>query len=95
MCGIAGILNLDGEPASSDFLKNMADAIAHRGPELVRDRPLMLDREVGNAAPCVDPVSGIERLGRAGVEAAAALAAMVALGGIRSERQAEIDLAKE
>jgi asparagine synthase (glutamine-hydrolysing) len=33
MCGIAGILNLDGEPASSVILKNMAGAIAHRGPD--------------------------------------------------------------
>jgi asparagine synthase (glutamine-hydrolysing) len=33
MCGIAGILNLDGEPASPVYLKKMAGAIAHRGPD--------------------------------------------------------------
>ncbi len=33
MCGIAGILNLDGGPVSSIVLKKMADAIAHRGPD--------------------------------------------------------------
>ena len=33
MCGIAGIFNLNGEPASPNILKNMTDAIAHRGPD--------------------------------------------------------------
>lgn len=33
MCGIAGILNLDGEPAAQARLRKMADAIAHRGPD--------------------------------------------------------------
>ena len=33
MCGIAGILNLDGAPASSVLLRRMTDAIAHRGPD--------------------------------------------------------------
>jgi asparagine synthase (glutamine-hydrolysing) len=33
MCGIAGILNLDGEPASPVILRRMADTLAHRGPD--------------------------------------------------------------
>ena len=33
MCGIAGILHLDGAPASSEVLKKMTDAIAYRGPD--------------------------------------------------------------
>lgn len=33
MCGIAGLINLDGSPASSVILKKMTDAIAHRGPD--------------------------------------------------------------
>ena len=33
MCGIAGILNLDGAPVSQAVLKKMTDAIAHRGPD--------------------------------------------------------------
>src|SRR5687767_9558538 len=33
MCGITGILNLDGAPVSPDVLRPMADAIAHRGPD--------------------------------------------------------------
>lgn len=33
MCGIAGILHLDGEPASSVHVRAMADAVRHRGPD--------------------------------------------------------------
>jgi asparagine synthase (glutamine-hydrolysing) len=33
MCGIAGILNLDGTPASPVILRAMTDAISHRGPD--------------------------------------------------------------
>jgi len=33
MCGVAGILHLDGAPASAAALKAMTDLIAHRGPD--------------------------------------------------------------
>ncbi|MDP4092270.1 MAG: asparagine synthase (glutamine-hydrolyzing) [Bacillota bacterium] len=33
MCGIAGIFNMNGEPASPVILKKMTDSIAHRGPD--------------------------------------------------------------
>jgi len=33
MCGIAGIFNLNGEPASPVLLRKMTDTIAHRGPD--------------------------------------------------------------
>ncbi|MBT6050897.1 MAG: asparagine synthase (glutamine-hydrolyzing) [Candidatus Scalindua sp.] len=33
MCGIAGILNLNGEPVSPVLLRRMTDIIAHRGPD--------------------------------------------------------------
>ncbi len=33
MCGIAGVLNRNGEPVSPLALKRMTDAIAHRGPD--------------------------------------------------------------
>lgn len=33
MCGIAGVLNFNGEPASPVLLKRMTDAIVHRGPD--------------------------------------------------------------
>jgi asparagine synthase (glutamine-hydrolysing) len=33
MCGIAGIIHRDGEPASANLIKRMTDIIAHRGPD--------------------------------------------------------------
>src|SRR2546428_353638 len=33
MCGIAGILHLDEDPASSVILRKMTDVLAHRGPD--------------------------------------------------------------
>lgn len=33
MCGIAGIFNVNGEPVSPVLLRNMTNAIAHRGPD--------------------------------------------------------------
>lgn len=33
MCGIAGIIQVDGAPVSPVLLKRMTDAIAHRGPD--------------------------------------------------------------
>lgn len=33
MCGIAGVLNLTGEPVSQRLLQSMGEAIAHRGPD--------------------------------------------------------------
>jgi asparagine synthase (glutamine-hydrolysing) len=33
MCGIAGLINLDGAPVAPPALKRMTDAIAHRGPD--------------------------------------------------------------
>ncbi|WP_108468425.1 asparagine synthase (glutamine-hydrolyzing) [Polynucleobacter difficilis] len=33
MCGIAGMVNLDGRPVVRETLQNMTDAITHRGPD--------------------------------------------------------------
>jgi asparagine synthase (glutamine-hydrolysing) len=33
MCGVAGLIHLDGEPVSPVVLKRMTDAIVHRGPD--------------------------------------------------------------
>ena len=33
MCGVTGIVHLDGEPVSPVILRKMTDAIAHRGPD--------------------------------------------------------------
>lgn len=44
MCGIAGILNLNGNPVSPVTLKAMTDAIAHRGPD---DEGQWIDGAIG------------------------------------------------
>ena len=33
MCGIAGLIHLDGAPVSPVILQKMTDAIIHRGPD--------------------------------------------------------------
>ena len=33
MCGIVGVFNLNGEPFALNYLKQMAETIAHRGPD--------------------------------------------------------------
>lgn len=33
MCGIAGVFNFNNQPVSHETIKNMVDAIAHRGPD--------------------------------------------------------------
>lgn len=33
MCGIAGVLNFNGQPVSKEYLKRMGDSLAHRGPD--------------------------------------------------------------
>ena len=33
MCGIAGVLNFNSQPVPSSILRNMNDAISHRGPD--------------------------------------------------------------
>ena len=48
------------------------DAVADRLAEFLRDRPLVLDRQVRDAAPRIEPVGRGEGVGRAGVLARAA-----------------------
>ena len=55
------------------------DAVADRRPQRARDVPLVLDRQVGDAAPRIELVGRREGLGGADVEAGPAGAAMVAL----------------
>lgn len=44
MCGIAGIVHLDGAPVDRDALDRMTDALKHRGPD---GRGIFIDRNVG------------------------------------------------
>ena len=44
MCGIGGILRLDGAPPERDALQTMCDSLAHRGPD---DAGIWVDRDIG------------------------------------------------
>jgi len=44
MCGIAGMIAMNGEPASPVLIRNMTNAIAHRGPD---GEGVYVDGEVG------------------------------------------------
>src|SRR5262245_63741262 len=66
MCGIAGILRLDDEPASAGVARSMADAMPHRGPDgrgvwcdgpvaLAHARLIVRDTTDAGAQPAVAP----------------------------------------
>jgi hypothetical protein len=63
------------------------DPVADLGPQLCRDGALVLDGEVRDAAPGIELERGREGVRRAGVEAAAAGAAMVALASSGADRR--------
>ena len=65
--------------ADGEAIVAAIDAVADQRPELARDRPVVLDGEVGDAAPRIEPVGRRKSVGRADVEAGAARAAMVRL----------------
>src|SRR5206468_11833690 len=69
--------------ADGEAVVAAVDAVAEERPQPTRDRALVLDRQVADAAPGVEAVRGREGAGRAGVEAAAAGAAAVGLGRVR------------
>ena len=66
MCGIAGVLSFDGEPASPVILRQMSDAIRHRGPDaegffvegaigLAHRRLAILDLSPAGRQPMITP----------------------------------------
>jgi asparagine synthase (glutamine-hydrolysing) len=69
MCGIAGIMSLDGSPPSPQTLEALALALAHRGPDsighyrsgglgMVQTRLAIIDLEGGNH-PLYEPGGGV------------------------------------
>lgn len=44
MCGLVGMINMDGEPVSSEILKEMTNSLFHRGPD---GEGQYIDRSVG------------------------------------------------
>ena len=71
------------------------DAVAHRRAQLARDRALVLDGEVGDAAPRIEPIGRGEGRGRADVEAGAAGAAMVRSRRVRRQVERGEDRAEK
>src|SRR5690606_16627301 len=59
------------------------DAVAYRAAELVWDRPLVLNGQIGDAAAGIEPVRGGKGVGRACIQAGATGAAMVFLATVR------------
>ena len=93
-----GLLRRLGEfvpGADGEAIVAAIDAVAHERAQLARDRPLMLDGEIGDAAPRIELVGRREGGGRAGIEAAPAGAAMILLGRSGIELQRGEDLAQE
>lgn len=58
MCGISGIIHLNGVPVSESVLSEMNDMIAHRGPD---DKGIYIDKNIGLAhrrLSIIDPEGG-------------------------------------
>src|SRR3954471_11026064 len=70
-------------------------AVADEGAQLFRDRALVLDREIRDAAARVELVGAADRPGRAHIDAALATAAAVFLWKIDRQIQIAIDLPDE
>ena len=69
--------------AGGEAIVAAIDAVADGGAEFARDMALVLDRQIGDAAARIEHVGMRKRIGRAGVETGAALAAMIRLGFVR------------
>src|SRR5258708_6967337 len=78
--GLAAFLRELVPRAGRETIVAAIDAIADRLAEFVRDRSLVLDREIGNAAPRVELVGRGKCRGRTDLETGLAGAAMVGLG---------------
>src|SRR5690348_2282340 len=71
------------------------DPVADQRPQRLRDRALVLDRQVRDAAPRVELVRTGDRPRRACVDAARARAATLLRGLVAGQRQVGVDLAQE
>ena len=71
------------------------DAVADRGAELLGDRAVVLDRQVGDAAARVEPVGRHDRARGADVDAGRAAAAVAGHGRVDRQRQVGEYLAEE
>src|SRR5579864_8000549 len=71
------------------------DAVADRRPQLHRDRALVLDGEVGDAAPRIEPEGCHDRAGGAGWNAGLTAAAVRARRLIERQREIGEDLTEK
>ena len=71
------------------------DAVAQAAAELLRHRPRMLDRQVGDAPPRIEPERRGEGVGRARPLAGVARAAGLRRRHVRRQRQRRVDRAQE
>ena len=71
------------------------DAVAHQRAQFARDRALVLDGEIGDAAPRIEPVRRRESGGRADVEAGVAGAAMIVRRRVGRQLERGEDRAEE
>ena len=71
------------------------DAVAHRGAEFLGNRTVVLDRQVADAAPRIEPVGRDDGLRGAHVDARRAAAAMRVEPLGERQRQVEVDLAQK
>src|SRR6202035_3421081 len=96
--GEFGLIPLLGELVPRTHRKAIVaaiDTVAYRFAEFVRDRPLVLDGQIGNAAPVIELVGRRERRGRTDIEAGLARTAMIGLGVITRQLQRGEDCAEE
>ncbi len=71
------------------------DAVADGRTQLARDRPFVLDRQIGDAASRIEPVRRRERGGRTNIEAGTAAAAMIGFRRVRLQLERGEDRAEE
>ena len=69
------------------------DAVADQRPQLARDRAFVLDGEIGDAAPRIEPIGRGKCRGRTDIEAGAASAAMIVLAPHRGGRSSVVKIA--
>jgi peptide-methionine (S)-S-oxide reductase len=70
--GVAQVARADGElvpRADRQAIVAAIDAVAHLGAQVLGHRALVLDRQVGNAAPRIQPVGRGKGIGRADIQA--------------------------
>src|SRR5215472_16296421 len=83
--GVAAYLRELVPGADREAVVAAVDAVAERRAKFARDRSLLFDRQIGNAAPGVEPIGSSERAGGTYVETGTAAPAAINLGLVRCQ----------